>query len=77
MNGTNSATPAAGDSLSQNEELIKQLECLSGVLSELRRRERGSELPTWVRHGLREADEHLAFAQHALQALQAPLFRAS
>lgn len=59
------------NSASNNEELIRHLECLSGVLSELRRRERGSELPPWLRQGLREADDHLVSAQVALQALQA------
>lgn len=51
------------------EELIKHLECLSGVLNELRRREKGSELPTWLRTGLLQADFHLLSAQVALQEL--------
>ncbi len=53
----------------RNEELIKHLEYLSGVLSELKRREQGSQ-PPWLRRGLLEADYHLLSAQVALQDLQ-------
>ncbi len=58
MNAKSPATPEESDaSAFKNEELIKQLECLSGVLGDLRSRERSSELPSWLRQGLREADQ--------------------
>lgn len=73
MNSTNSAPEESDAWASQNEQLIKHLECLSGVLGELRQREQRSELPSWLRQGLREADHHLMAAQIALLALQEPL----
>jgi hypothetical protein len=73
MNAKSSTAEGSDGSASKNEELIKHLECLSGVLSELRRREAGSALPAWLGRGLSEADHHLMSAQVALLALQAPL----
>ncbi|RYZ04661.1 MAG: hypothetical protein EOO73_22815 [Myxococcales bacterium] len=74
MNATHPApAPSSDGSASKNEELIGHLECLSGVLSELRRRGLEGVVPPWVAQGLREADQHLRSAQIALLALQPPL----